>query len=79
MGLSKEIAAYDRMRSYLETDYFGKWVVVHDEQLVGAYETFQDAAHTAMERFGRGPYLIRRVGAPPLTLPSSALYRPVRG
>lgn len=76
--LSEEIAAYDRMRNLLETDHFGKWVVVHDEALVGTYEDFQDAAADAVQRFGRGPYLIRRVGEPPLTLPASVLYRPVR-
>lgn len=78
-GLHREIAAYDRMRSYLETDHFGKWVVVHDEELVRTYETFEDAAQDAIKRFGRGPYLIRQVGAPPMTLPASVLYRPVYG
>lgn len=77
-ALSEEIAAYDRMRNELETDHFGQWVVVHDEALAGTYEDFQDAATDAVRRFGRGPYLIRRVGAPPLTFPSSVLYRQVR-
>ena len=75
--LSREIAAYDRMRDWLETDYFGKWVVVHEEELVGSYVTFEDAADDAIRQFGRGPYLIRRVGAGPVTLPASVLYRPV--
>ena len=75
--LSKEIAAYDRMRNELEMDYFGKWVVLHDEELVGTYEECEDAANTAIQRFGRGPYLIRQVGAPPMTLPASISYRPV--
>ena len=77
--LSQEIAAYDRMRNVLEVDHFGKWVVVHDEELVDTYEDFQDAAEDAIRRFGRGPYLIRRVGAGPVTLPASALYRPIDG
>jgi len=77
--LSQEIAAYDRMRNVLEVDHFGKWVVVHDEELVDTYEDFQDAAEDAIRRFGRGPYLIRRVGAGPVTLPASALYRPISG
>lgn len=77
--LSQEIAAYDRMRNVLEVDHFGKWVVVHDEELVDTYEDFEDAAEDAIRRFGRGPYLIRRVGEGPVRLPASALYRPIDG
>lgn len=77
--LSKEIAAYDNLRNELETDHFGEWVIVRDENLVGTFPDFQDAAAEAVRRFGRGPYLIRRVGAPPLTLPPSVMYRPVGG
>ena len=75
--LSEEIAAYERMRDELETDQLGRWVIVHDEKLVGTYKSFESAAETAVEKFGRGPYLIRRVGAPPFTLPASLKYRPV--
>ena len=75
--LSQEIAAYDRMRDVLEVDHFGKWVVVHDEELVGAYGDFEDAAEDAVRRFGRGPYLIRRVGEGPVLLPYIGLPVPV--
>lgn len=75
-SLKKEIAAYENMRSDLEIDHFGEWVLVHDEELVGTYESFEAAAIEAVPRFGRGPYLIRQIGAPPITLPASVLYRP---
>ncbi len=75
--LSEEIAAYEKMRDVLEADYFGKWVVVHDGQLIDTYEKFEDAAAEAVRKFGRGPYLIRQVGASPITLPASVKYRPV--
>ncbi len=75
--LSKEIAAYEGIRSGLETDHLGKWVIVHSQVLVGIYDTFEQAAEYAVEQFGRGPYLIRKVGAPPITLPASVLYNPV--
>ena len=72
--LSEEIAAYERMQDLLETDHFGEWVVIHDGELIGAYTAFEDAAETAIRRFGRGPYLIRRVGRGPIRLSSSLLY-----
>ena len=76
--LTKEIAAYERMRNELETDHLGKWVLVHDEALVGIYATFEEAAAEAVQQFGRGPYLIREIGAAPITLPASVLYHPVQ-
>ena len=71
--LNSEIAAYARMRNDLEIEHLGEWVVVRDEKLAGTYESFEKAAEDAVVRFGRGPYLIRRVGAPPLVLPASVV------
>ena len=73
--LDSQIAAYDQMRDVLETDHFGEWVVFHGGQLIETYESFQDAAEDAVRRFGRGPYLIRQVGEPPVRLPASVLFR----
>ena len=75
--LSQQISAYEAMRDRLEADYFGKWVVFHSGEMVDSYESFQDAAVDAVKRFGRGPYLIRQVGAGPPRLPASVLYRPI--
>ena len=72
-ALSKEIAAYKRMRDIVEADHFGEWVLVHDERLIGSFNSFEASAKVAIERFVRGPYLIRQVGAPPLTLPPPRL------
>ena len=74
MPLSKEIKAYENFRSELEMDHFGEWVVVHDENLIGKYSSFEAAVEDAIQRFGRGPYLIRQVGQAPLALPDSVLY-----
>jgi len=75
--LTDEIAAYDAMRSELETKYLGKWALVRDRRLVGTYDSFEAVAAEAVSQFGRGPYLIRQVGAPPMTLPASVMHHPV--
>jgi hypothetical protein len=74
--LKSEIAAYDGMRSDLEMKYLGRWALVHDKQLVGAFESFEQAAEAAVSKFGRGPYLIRQIGASAMTLPASVMYQP---
>jgi hypothetical protein len=74
--LKQDIATYERLRSEIEAAHMGKWALVHDERLVGVFDSFSDAATEAVRLFGRGPYLIRQVGAPPVTLPASVMFRP---
>ena len=76
--LDQEITTYERLRPSLEAEHHMKWAVVHGETLVGAYADFQKAAEEAVRRFGRGPYLIRQIGAPPARLSSTVLCEPLR-
>jgi hypothetical protein len=79
VAIEDNIAAYDAIREELEKCHKGKWVLFHDCEFIDAYDDFQDVASDAVARFGRGPYLIRQVGALPMTLPSSVLYHPDHG
>ena len=72
--IDAEITAYEAIREKLESEHMGKWVLVHEGKLVSIYDSFEAAAEDAVRQFGRGPYLIRQVGAPPLTLPASVMY-----
>lgn len=73
--LDQEISAYEGMSAELEAHHMGKWVLIHDLKLVAIFDSFESAAKKAVRQFGRGPYLIRQVGAPPLTLPASVMCR----
>jgi hypothetical protein len=75
MPIQDEIQAYERQRAELERNHMGKFVVFNGGQFVGAWDTLDAAAAEAVVRFGRGPYLIRQVGAPPPTLPASVMFR----
>jgi hypothetical protein len=75
--LSDDIAAYEMIRADLESERLGKWVLVHGKELQGTFDTFDEAAREAVHRFGRGPYLIRQIGAGAITLPTSVMYRPI--
>jgi hypothetical protein len=75
VSVDKEIAAYERLRPDLEARYMGRWVLIHEEKLVGVFRSFEETAAQAVDRFGRGPYAIRRVGAPPVLLPASVMHR----
>lgn len=75
--LDTEIRAFGQRKAYLERAYPQKFVVFRGEDWVGAWDTLDAAAQEAVRQFGRGPYLIRQVGAPPLKLPASVLFRHV--
>ena len=72
--LSSEIEAFELQRSKLEADHNGEWVVFFDRHLHGLFPTMEAAAADAVRSFGRGPYLIRQIGAPPIVLPASVMY-----
>jgi hypothetical protein len=72
--LDKDLEAYEDMRAELEAHSMGKWILVHDRKLVGTYDSFEHAASDAVSTFGRGPYLIRQVGAQPIVLPAAVAF-----
>jgi len=79
MTLLREIEAYEPLRPELETEHLGKWALVHDGQLIGVYSEFEEAADAACQKFGKGPYLIKQIGDPPVIPPSSMLYGRIHG
>ena len=77
--IDKEIEAYKGMRQDLEAKHMGKWVLVYEGKLIGVHDSFEAVAEDAVAKYGRGPYLIWQVGAPPVTLPASVMYHPGHG
>ena len=74
-GLDADIAAYEKLAPKLQGS-IGKWALVHKRELVGTFDTSESTAAEAVKRFGRGPYLIRQIGAPPTCLPASVMFCP---
>ena len=74
--LEQNIEAYN-VRT-LEEYQLHKFVIFHGAELVGALDSFHNAAREAVRRFGHGPYLIRQVGAPRrIAMPASVAFRHV--
>ena len=62
--LEVEIRAFERKEAELEKSSPGKFVLFKDGAFVGAWDSLDVVAQQAMFRFGKGPYLIRRVAVP---------------
>lgn len=73
--LKENIAAFEAQAEAeeLETHHQGKFALIYDGEFVDAFDTFHNAAVQAVDRFGKGPYLIRQIGAGPVRLPASVM------
>ena len=74
--LDQNITAFEQLQDRLSGDETGKWAVVCDRELAGLFDSFDEAADSAVCQFGKGPYLIRKVGPLSPYLSVSALFRP---
>lgn len=75
MTLDREQAWYDAHKAELLSEHKGKWIAVHQEQLIGVFDDAGQAYNAAVEKTGCEEILIRRVvekdepfSAPALTL-----------
>ena len=76
--LDDNIATFVSMSEQLNQHYSGKFVLIYDANFVASYDNFDNAARAAIQRYGKGPYLIRQVGAPTtMPMPASVAHRPI--
>ena len=74
--LAENIAAFEQMKAELLQHHNGKFVVFHDGQFQGSFDSFDNAAREAVKRFRDAPFLIRQVGAPEvMPMPASVAFR----
>jgi len=74
LALATEIHAFEERRVELEQKYLGKFVLFYGAEFIGAFDDLNSAAKEAIGRFGRGPYLIRKVGVPSTVDAGTALH-----
>lgn len=75
--LATENSVYESRKEQFEKEHNQEWVVIHESEVVGFFPNLQEAADAAIERYGKGPYLIRQVGVPDLPLPLSMFTKPI--
>ena len=73
-SVQDNIRAYEARQEEMEKYYMGKYVVFYNREKIDTFDTFDAAAREAIRRFGRGPYLIRKVGQREIRLSSLHLF-----
>ena len=62
--LAAEISTYERELARLVADgQEGRWVVIRTDQLIGIWDTFDDAIQAGYERLPPNPFLVRQIRA----------------
>ena len=60
MPLETEINAYEQMRDELQRLYTGKFIVIHGNEFIEAFDDLDSAAKEAIRQFGVGPAAVEQ-------------------
>lgn len=58
--LEKELLAYTRKLPSLLTQQ-GKYVLIHDEEVIGIYDSYEDALKFGYGQFKLDPFLVKQI------------------
>lgn len=62
MTLERELETYKRVLPSLLEDE-GRFAVVHEDEVAGVFDTYEDALKIAYEKFGLQPFLVKQIRA----------------
>ncbi len=63
MPLEKELALFDKLKPELLQNHEGKFVLIHGDEFLGAFDTAENAYADGVKRFGRASFLVKKVTA----------------
>ena len=62
--LEREIKTYERNFSELLTKQ-GKYVLIHGEDVIGTFDSYEDALKSGYEHFALDPFLVKQIAPAP--------------
>ncbi len=62
MPLEKELETYKKKLPELKT-HEGKFVLIHDEQVVDTFSSYEDAIKEGYSKFKLEPFLVKRISS----------------
>lgn len=63
MALERELATFRSKLQELKAEHEGKFVLVHGDEVVDAFNSYEDALKAGYDRFGLAPFLVKQVHA----------------
>lgn len=65
---SRELAAYEREQDRLVAEHLGKIALVRGDQVVGVFDTANEAIAEGFRRFGNAPIIVQEIRDPSVPL-----------
>jgi hypothetical protein len=72
--LKKEIQTFEREKKRLEKDHPGKYVLIHKDEVVNTFDSFETAVDAGLTLFAEELFLVRQIGSPQPNLPPAVLH-----
>jgi hypothetical protein len=61
--LEKELATYEAEKKNLLSGTEGKFVLIRDGNVIGVFDSFNEAVKSGYEKFGNVPFLVKQIVA----------------
>ena len=74
MALEQEIATFERLKAQLVENHSGKFALIKGEEFIDAFDTPDNAYQEGIRRFGREPFLVKRISATEEVYRNQALF-----
>ena len=60
-AFAKELETYEAKKHELLAESAGKFVVIHNDEVAGVWDTYEDALRAGYERFKLVPFLVKQI------------------
>lgn len=61
MPLEKELAVFEKKFPEMKASHEGKFVLIHGDEIVDYYDTYEDAIKVGYSKFGLEPFLVKQI------------------
>jgi hypothetical protein len=74
MALELELETFNEMKEHLLQAHEGKFALIKGREFIGAYDTPENAYREGIGKFGREPFLVKRISQSEETYRNQALF-----
>lgn len=71
--LEKELAYFEKIKEELLANHSGKFALISEEEFIGAFDNPSNAYAEGISRFGKKPFLVKRISLSEETYRNQAL------